>query len=59
MARRLPSCRAKMICMGLGDETALRLKKKMESCAFVVELLFDRRSAEIQCGYYFLALIDR
>jgi hypothetical protein len=50
VARLLASCRAKMICMGLEDGIAVPLKKKMESCAFVVELLFHRKSGEIQRG---------
>jgi hypothetical protein len=59
MARLLASCRAKMICMGLGDEIALPLKKKMGSCAVAAEFPSHRRSAEIQRGRYFQALIDR
>jgi hypothetical protein len=58
MARLLASCRAKMICMGLGDGIALPLKKKMQPCAFV-ELLCYRKSGEIQHERYFLALINR
>src|SRR3990170_5142489 len=37
MARLLASCRAKMICMGLGDDIALPLGRKMEPRARVAE----------------------
>src|ERR1017187_3091752 len=35
MARLLANCRARMICMGFGDDTALPLEKTMESGANV------------------------
>src|ERR1035438_6129498 len=47
IARLLASCRAKMICMGLGDDgIALPLKQKMVPCACVVELLLHSSCTE-------------
>jgi len=59
VARLLASCRARMICMGLGDKMALPLAQKMQSCAFAAEMSFHRRSGEIQRGRYFPASIKR
>jgi hypothetical protein len=59
MARLLASCRAKMICMGLGDEIALPLKwnrslapSSSNSFAKEIPVKFER-------GIYFLTLLGR